>query len=94
MEAGKLRVRVEHSSANNPSSQASVEWGGGVGSLKHLLKRYDTTVDPVIGEKVIVQDVATKQWKKTAIVTGIRLVADKTIASYEIDINGLETTNS
>ena len=68
--------------------------GGGVGSLKHLLKRYDTTVDPVIGEKVIVQDVATKQWKKTAIVTGIRLVADKTIASYEIDINGLETTNS
>ena len=29
VEAGKLRVRVEHSSANNPSSQASVEWGGG-----------------------------------------------------------------
>ena len=32
-----MGVRVEHSSANDPSSQSGVECS--VGSLKHLLKR-------------------------------------------------------
>ena len=38
-EAAKLGVRVEHSSTYNSSSQAPVETGVGVGSLKSLLKR-------------------------------------------------------
>ena len=36
-ECAKMGVRVEHSSANDPSSQSGVERS--VGSLKHLLKR-------------------------------------------------------
>ena len=36
-ECAKLGVRVEHSSAYNPSSMSEVERA--VGSLKHLLKR-------------------------------------------------------
>ena len=36
-ECAKMSMRVEHSSAYNPSSQSGVERS--VGSLKHLLKR-------------------------------------------------------
>lgn len=34
----------------------------------------------------------TKQWEKTVIVTGIRLAADTTIVSYDLNLNGLATT--
>ena len=39
-ECSKMGVRVEHSSAYNPSSQSGVERS--VGSLKHLLKSQPT----------------------------------------------------
>ena len=49
-EASKIGVKVQHSSAFNPSSQSAVEWG--VGSLKHLLKRFGSLTQLQIHEVV------------------------------------------
>ena len=46
----------------------------------------------VIGEKVLVQNLATKLWDREAVVTGVRTSADKTIVSYNLDIAGLQST--
>ena len=46
----------------------------------------------VIGEKVFVQNLATKLWDREAVVTGGRTSADKTIVSYNLDIAGLQST--
>ena len=45
----------------------------------------------VIGEKVLVQNLATKLWDREAVVTGVRTSADKTIVSYNLDIGGLKS---
>ena len=44
-----------------------------------------------IGEKVLVQDVATRQWSKEGTVISIRTAMDGTVVSYVLDINGYET---
>ena len=44
-----------------------------------------------IGEKVLVQDLATRQWNKEAKVIAIRTAVDGTVVSYLLDINGYET---
>ena len=44
-----------------------------------------------IGEKVLVQDLASKAWNKEATVIAIRTAIDGTIVSYLLDINGYET---
>ena len=44
-----------------------------------------------IGEKVLVQDMTTRQWSKEATVISIRTSVDGTVVSYLLDINGYET---
>ena len=41
-----------------------------------------------IGEKFLIQNVQTKLWDKEAVVTGVRISADGTIVSYDLDIGG------
>ena len=42
-------------------------------------------------EKVLVQDMTTRQWSKEATVISIRTSVDGTVVSYLLDINGYET---
>ena len=44
-----------------------------------------------IGEKCLVQDIATRQWNKEATVISIRASVYGTVVSYLLDINGYET---
>ena len=44
-----------------------------------------------IGERVLVQDMNTRQWSKEATVISIRTSVDGTVVSYLLDINGYET---
>ena len=45
-----------------------------------------------VGEKVLVQDVKSKKWKKTGIIDAVRTAHDGTIVSYELTIGGNKTT--
>ena len=45
-----------------------------------------------VGETVLVQDVKTKLWKKTGTVTAVRTAHDGTIVSYDLTIEGYDTT--
>ena len=45
-----------------------------------------------VGETVLVQDVKTKLWKKTGTITAVRTAHDGTIVSYELTIEGNNTT--
>ena len=44
-----------------------------------------------IGEKVLVQDLATRQWSKEGTVISVRTTVDGTVVSYLLDINGYAT---
>ena len=44
-----------------------------------------------IGEKCLVQDIATRQWNKEATVISVRTSVDGTVVSYLLNINGYET---
>ena len=44
-----------------------------------------------IGERVLIQDVATRQWSKQGTVISLRQSQDGTVVSYLLDINGFET---
>ena len=44
-----------------------------------------------IGEKVLVQDLATRQWSKEGTVISVRTSVDGTVVSYLLDINGYTT---
>ena len=44
-----------------------------------------------IGERVLVQDVASRQWTKEGTVISLRQSQDGTVVSYLLDINGFET---
>ena len=44
-----------------------------------------------VGERVLVQDMATRQWSKEGKVISIRTAVDGTVVSYLLDINGYET---
>ena len=46
-----------------------------------------------IGEKVLVQDLASKAWNKESTVIAIRTAVDGTVVSYLLDINGYETAH-
>ena len=45
-----------------------------------------------VGETVLVQDVKTKLWKKKGQITAVRTAHDDTIVSYELTIEGYNTT--
>ena len=44
-----------------------------------------------IGERVLVQDVASRQWTKEGTVISLRQSQHGTVVSYLLDINGFET---
>ena len=44
-----------------------------------------------IGERVLIQDLATCQWNKEGTVISLRQSQDGTVVSYLLDINGFET---
>ena len=45
-----------------------------------------------IGERVLIQDVGTRQWNKQGTVISLRQSQDGTVVSYLLDINGYETS--
>ena len=45
-----------------------------------------------VGETVLVQDVKSKLWKKRGVITAVRTAHDNTIVSYELSIEGNNTT--
>ena len=45
-----------------------------------------------IGEQVRLQDIRTKCWDTVGVVTGIRVADDGKILSYDIEVDGRETT--
>ena len=44
-----------------------------------------------IGEVVLVQDIASRQWSKQGTVISVRTAQDGTVVSYLLNINGFET---
>ena len=61
---------------------------------KRFLKKERTVgkLSYKIGESVRLQDIRTKCWDRVGVVTGIRVADDGRILSYDIDIDGRETT--
>merc|ERR1711923_126933 len=45
-----------------------------------------------IGESVRLQDIKTKRWDRVGVATGIRVADDGRILSYDIEVDGRETT--
>ena len=45
-----------------------------------------------VGEHVRLQDIRTKRWDRVGVVTGIRVADDGKILSYDIEVDGTQTT--
>ena len=61
---------------------------------KRFLKKERTVgkLTYAIGESVRLQDIRTKCWDRVGVVTGIRVADDGKILSYDIEVDGRETT--
>ena len=61
---------------------------------KRFLKKERTVgkLTYAVGEHVRLQDIRTKCWDRVGVVTGIRVADDGKILSYDIEVDGRETT--
>ena len=61
---------------------------------KRFLKKERTVgkLTYAVDEQVRLQDIRTKRWDKVGVVTGIRVADDGKILSYDIEVDGTQTT--
>ena len=61
--------------------------------LKRVERKGRCTKDTFeIWEKVLLQNIGTKLWDREAVVAGVRVSADGTIVSYNLDIGWIHST--
>ena len=84
----KMGVKVQHSSAYSPQSNSVANWQESIKKRhqireKRILKPQSGSKDKFdLGERCMLQCLATKKWDTGAMVVGIRVAPDQKILSY------------